>query len=98
MNPTFTCFTSTKVQILTLVVVLRGAEGFVCVNLAKSWLDVPVLRFSGTELHGTYSESVYGFSCDIDGEHQVVSWGGEKGSIKIGPESALVFTRVSFSI
>jgi len=81
-----------------LLAVLRGPEGFVLVNFGKKSIEETQLWFGGSQLHGTYHESVYGFYVDIDEDHKVTSWGGESGAIKIGPESALVFTRVSFTI
>eukprot|EP00802_Teleaulax_amphioxeia_P008637 Tamp_08646.p1 GENE.Tamp_08646~~Tamp_08646.p1 ORF type:complete len:609 (-),score=126.35 Tamp_08646:469-2295(-) len=82
-----------------LLCVVRGAEGFVCINLSKSWFDTPRLRFDNTELQGSYKEAVYGFNIEINADHTVVRWGGDaSGLVKIGPQSALVFTRTSVTL
>ena len=79
-----------------MLVLTRGEEGFVCLNLAKEWFDVPELKLPKTLLHGTYQESVYGFLIEVDAKHTITAWGGDgSGHVKIGPESALVFTRTA---
>ena len=37
-----------------------------CINFGKKWVEEQGMRFAGTDLHGTYHESVYGFYVDID--------------------------------
>eukprot|EP00802_Teleaulax_amphioxeia_P010673 Tamp_10702.p1 GENE.Tamp_10702~~Tamp_10702.p1 ORF type:complete len:641 (+),score=109.04 Tamp_10702:161-1924(+) len=79
-----------------LLCIVRGGEGFVCMNLANSWFDTRRLRFGNTELEGSYTESTYGFDVDITADHVVERWGGDaSGEVRIGPHSALVFTRTS---
>ena len=79
-----------------MLVLTRGEEGFVCLNLAKEWFDVPEFKLPKSLPHGTYEESVYGFLIEVDAKHTVTAWGGDgSGHVKIGPESALVFTRTA---
>jgi hypothetical protein len=79
--------------------VVRGGEGFVCINLSKSWFDTPRLRFANTELQGSYKEGVFGFNVEINADHTVERWGEDSsGLVKIGPHSAVVFTRTSVTL
>jgi hypothetical protein len=82
-----------------LLCVVRGGEGFVCINLSKSWFDTPRLRFANTELQGSYKEGVFGFNVEINADHTVERWGEDSsGLVKIGPHSAVVFTRTSVTL
>ncbi len=84
----------------TVMIMERGAEGFVVINKGTDKFDVPVLDLTLSKLEGCYRELRNGFTVAIerkDNKKFVTRWGTPKrGGLEIQGRDALYFIREPF--
>ncbi len=85
----------------TILLMERGAEGFLVLNKGKDKIDTPVLDLTLTNLEGCYRELRNNFTVAIerrDGKKYVTRWASpSRGGLEVYGRDALYFVREPFS-